>query len=61
MNALQLKGAEEEVEPVHGETGTLRDKHGQSQRNKYVRVWERRFLRCPSYCLSAVCRRHLVR
>lgn len=27
MNGFQLKGAEEEVEPVHGETGTLRDKH----------------------------------
>lgn len=26
-HGLQLKGAEEEVEPVHGETGTLRDNH----------------------------------
>jgi len=31
MNGLQLKGAVEEVEPVHGETGTLRDKRWQAR------------------------------
>lgn len=49
MNGLQLKGAEEEVEPVHGETGTLRDKHGQSQSNIYMPNRNSDFLRCSNY------------
>lgn len=33
MHGLQLKGAEEEVEPVYGETETLRVKDRQTGRN----------------------------
>lgn len=48
MNGLQLKGAEEEVEPVHGETETLRDRHSEPEKSKHSNS-EQRFLRCSCY------------
>lgn len=60
MNGLQLKGAEEEVEPVHGETGTLRNKHRRAREiNTYpiaAAIFE--MLQLLSPCLR---RGHLVR
>lgn len=41
MNGLQLKGAEEEVEPVHGETETLRDRHSEPEKPKHFNSEQR--------------------
>lgn len=52
MNGLQLKGAEEEVEPVHGETGTLCDKHGQAREINTYPIGTAIFVRCSNYSRS---------
>lgn len=41
MNGLQLKGADEEVEPVHGERGTLCDKLSDPEKPKHNHSDER--------------------
>lgn len=60
MNDLQLKGAEEEVEPVHGETGTLRDKHRQARETNTC-AFGTAFFEMLQLLSLRVSRRHLVR
>lgn len=52
MNGLQLKGAEEEVEPVHGETGTLRDKRRQAREINTCPIGRAILCDAPNYSRS---------